>query len=456
MKYLAIAPLFMLLLACSSADQATQQSASQVSTSEGPQFFARANYQIDDDLNTILVVHLSLQDNSIITSYADGQASQRFEFSVRISDETGNTVFSDKQVISLDTDEIGRNSQIQKKVPVPHGAYNAEVTVTDKSNNNSNTVALYKEIPNLEEETIILSNVIVSTVEDTLSSVQGDTVNIQYQLVNRSDQELSVYARLYQISTDNQLPRRMGLRSPSRGSIQFQGIDLTDRTLLESDNYTIDYGDYVQTKSLSLDIEETGYFVVRVTVEDDNREVLASNEESFTYFGQSFPYVNTVKDMADALFYLMTRSEYRNLLAAETEEDMKQKMDQFWLSNIEDRAQAAEVINLYFTRVEQANRFFSGYKQGWMTDKGYVYILFGAPMYIEKYFDRETWVYGPNRYTDNTVFQFRRGQVRSSIYDHSHYILERRGHSFTNNYEAIEYDRISEWLSGYILRKRDY
>ena len=46
-----------------------------------------------------------------------------------------------------------------------------------------------------------------------------------------------------------------------------------------------------------------------------------------------------------------------------------------------------ELMNEYFSRVNYSNVNFKGYSQGWKTDMGMIYILFGPPDDLEVYND---------------------------------------------------------------------
>ena len=67
-----------------------------------------------------------------------------------------------------------------------------------------------------------------------------------------------------------------------------------------------------------------------------------------------------------------------------------------------------ELMNEYYNRVAFANTHFSGFRDGWETDMGMVYIIMGPPDDIEKYIDDryqepyEAWYY--NRIQETYIF----------------------------------------------------
>ena len=83
----------------------------------------------------------------------------------------------------------------------------------------------------------------------------------------------------------------------------------------------------------------------------------------------------------------MTTREYEALKEIDDTEELKETIDAFWLRNMDNAQQAQQVIELYYSRVEQANLQFSNFKDGWKTDMGFVYIMFGPPMYVDRALD---------------------------------------------------------------------
>jgi hypothetical protein len=124
-------------------------------------------------------------------------------------------------------------------------------------------------------------------------------------------------------------------------------------------------------------------------------------------------------------------------------------MDAFWLTNIPSRVRAARVINQYYTRVEEANKYFSNFKDGWKTDMGMIYILFGPPWYVEESLEYQVWFFSYNRNDPRTVFTFYRPKIQNTYFPFSHYILVR-----DRNYHSVEYQQVQSWLSGDILDQR--
>ncbi|MEM9023448.1 MAG: GWxTD domain-containing protein [Bacteroidota bacterium] len=112
---------------------------------------------------------------------------------------------------------------------------------------------------------------------------------------------------------------------------------------------------------------------------------------SLFHFHQQFPKANTSERLIEPLRYLTTRNEYDALASAES---AKQALDDFWLKNANSPERAKALIRSFYNRVQSANEFFSSHVEGWKTDRGLIYIVFGPPNIIYKSTNSEVWIYG--------------------------------------------------------------
>lgn len=145
-----------------------------------------------------------------------------------------------------------------------------------------------------------------------------------------------------------------------------------------------------------------------------------------------YPKLGTLESLAGPLIYISTKQEYEKIKNAEND---KKKFDQIILSITGNTERARIFMRNYFKRVEAANEYFSSYKEGWKTDRGMIYIIYGVPDEVYLFEDREVWEY-KNDYLKER-FQF----VKSAtIFDPENYVLIREK-SFANDW----YNMIDLW-----------
>ncbi len=142
-------------------------------------------------------------------------------------------------------------------------------------------------------------------------------------------------------------------------------------------------------------------------------------------FTQSFPRIETPKDFIDPLVYIASPSELAGLRQASSDDEQMKQLRAFWLTPSRNQAEAAQSMNIYYRRVEEANWFFSVFKEGWKTDQGMIYIVYGPPASIVRDgLDAEVWLY-PDRGIQYVFTRVRQEHPDETLPEHA--ILVRRG-----------------------------
>lgn len=148
---------------------------------------------------------------------------------------------------------------------------------------------------------------------------------------------------------------------------------------------------------------------------------------------EDYPQFTKLASLPGPLVYITTRQEYDRLEAIQGN---KKAFDRVILSITLDTDRARILMRNYFRRVELANRYFTSYKEGWKTDRGMIYIIFGKPDEVFRFDDREVWRYDNDRFR-NISFNFSRS---SSLFDPENFVLIR-----DKKYEGTWYEVIDLW-----------
>ncbi len=137
---------------------------------------------------------------------------------------------------------------------------------------------------------------------------------------------------------------------------------------------------------------------------------------NFLVVDGSFPTITTVNSLVQLLRYISKNEEYVEMLNAENK---KSALDKFWLERNKNQIEAKRLISLYYNRAKESNKFFSDMKEGWQTDRGMMYIVFGRPDMVRKSIGKEIWYYTAKngRYPMEFVFLHTDGQWILNRYD---------------------------------------
>lgn len=153
-----------------------------------------------------------------------------------------------------------------------------------------------------------------------------------------------------------------------------------------------------------------------------------------------FPKLTRPEKLIKPILYMSTGSEVNELNQAA---DPKKAFDRYWLSLMTgNEAVAQRTIRTYYDRVEDANRLFTSYKEGWKTDKGMIFIILGAPDRVQRSRDREVWVYNRRANVSEINFTFNR---KPNQFVEDHYELVRYA-----EYQPIWYPIVEAWRTGAI------
>ncbi|MFN8345839.1 MAG: GWxTD domain-containing protein [Spirosomataceae bacterium] len=151
-----------------------------------------------------------------------------------------------------------------------------------------------------------------------------------------------------------------------------------------------------------------------------------------------FPKMTRPNELIRPVMYMSQNQEINELLASK---DPKKSLDRYWLTLMSGNTDLAKrTISVFYNRVEEANRLFTSYKEGWKTDKGMIFVIMGPPDRVQRSKDREVWVYSQRANFSEINFTFNR---RQNQFVDDHYELQRYV-----EYQPIWYPMVEAWRTG--------
>jgi GWxTD domain-containing protein len=145
---------------------------------------------------------------------------------------------------------------------------------------------------------------------------------------------------------------------------------------------------------------------------------------------EDYPRLAKIESLADPLVYICTKLEFDKIKAAKGD---KKAFDKVILGITGDTERARDFMRSYFRRIELANLFFTSYKEGWKTDRGMCYTIFGLPDEVFKFADREVWNYKSSSYKITLTFA-----KSGTIFDPDNFVLIRHRKYQDTWYEVID------------------
>lgn len=179
-----------------------------------------------------------------------------------------------------------------------------------------------------------------------------------------------------------------------------------------------------------------------------------ASRDGFTFlnFGQNYPSMTTPEAMMEPLAYLSSADELNNLKSAPKP---KVALDDFWIKMGGNVDKSRELIRIYYTRVLYSNYYFTSYKEGWRSERGMIYIIYGPPDKVYKSAEGESWGYRKpvlrsswgGRYSVKEDYLYFNFKKKNNAFSDNDYYLSRSETLVTFWDQAI-----ASWRKGIVFR----
>jgi GWxTD domain-containing protein len=338
--------------------------------------------------------------------------------------------------------------------------YNITVSVTDMSSGVSTTRETSVEIPKVEEDIPQITQIRTlakssADEESQFSQVTTydvpshlDSLKFIFQVLKPNSQPMEVESRLIKFNSDTTAAWPMSYQNYPNSSIQYQGIEYDEFEVIQSSVRNLEARGNILIENNFKDLPEGNYRLEVIAKPEQGDNIIRARD--FGIKSAFYPSLKRPEDLAPPLQYLMNENEYQELISISDPDSLKSAIDRFWLSNIGNSNTARNVISMFYERVEEANKQFSNFEEGWKTDPGMVYILFGPPWDYTRYNDRMVWSYSYNLDDPEKNFVFRQPKLKNRFYPFYNFILDR---SIYLN--SLEYKQRERWLTGSILTRQN-
>lgn len=295
----------------------------------------------------------------------------------------------------------GSSKFIVREFYLNPGKYEMNVTLSDINTKRELTLKNKIDVVDFVNERISFSNIMLISNMSTDNGkkvitplVNGNVDNLKefyvfFEVYNaKNDNVINSYS--FQITDKNE-------NVVERGNLTYTLAPGINKCFEKIKASNLVYGDYV------LDVKDNA-----------TGELLA--EKKFVNKMTGFPTNAKELDlMIDQLLYIATDDQLSKVESAKTNEEKQKRFIEFWKSkDPSPNTPKNELMIEYYRRIQTANERYSHYIDGWKTDMGMVYIIFGEPDNIERYpFQENTkpyevwYFYGANKefvFVDETGF----------------------------------------------------
>lgn len=265
-------------------------------------------------------------------------------------------------------------------------------------------------VGNLNYSAVALSDIEISSSikksDNTKSPFYKNTLEIipnPSALFGMNLNELNYYFEIYGL-TENNISGEFYINY-SVYNLNSVKVISKDKKVSRKNESKADYG------TILIDSLDRGSYKFVVTISDSSRNVNLSREKKFFIYQSDIAQniITESDDFLKSIYITKTEEEiddeYEKVVYITTRKfkdryeqltDLTAKkmlLYEFWKSqDYNPVTQALESRTSYFKRIDEANRMFKeAYLEGWLTDRGRIYIIYGKPEDIERHpFESET------------------------------------------------------------------
>lgn len=410
-----------------------------------------------------LDLYLSLPHASLVylREGAGFMARTRYDISVR-NDDGGSLVRSAQHIDTLRVQTFASTQSFRpfirkERLEIEPGTYVVEVTLTDEQSGKAVQRRQRVTVPvPMGEPAMSRMHIEVKRPDEGFEPHIALSVPTGFDSLRSTVDLYSIPAgtrvglHLQKLASDTTVARPGFWMSHSRAALEYKGVDYDAAPLdtLQSTRRILEVAADAVTVEINLPPLELGmYRIVMEARAEDDAPPFAEQTREFAVREADFPRLTEVDDLISSLAYIASDREIEVIREGTTANERRRRFDAFWGNLFNDRRAAAAVVRHYYERVEQANLLFTSYKEGWKTDRGMVYVLFGSPEYVETRPDAETWYYDLSSQGGLSTFVFDRASFyfpnRSAF---ENWVLQR-----SNSYETLWRRAVRRWREGVVL-----
>jgi GWxTD domain-containing protein len=277
----------------------------------------------------------------------------------------------------------------QLKIHLLSGRYKLEFTLNDLNSTQRWSKKIDLEVPELIREKITLSSVVFArSISDTLTNPKfekngKEVIPSVSRVFGDPDARLHIYCEIYG-----------GQAEKEKCILEYQAQEVMSKERVLSFKDTVEVENKIHRVFKSLDIDEfpEGEFIFTLRLMNPEGEVLDIEEEKFHIRKSILSLLKTDYQKAvDQLRYIASPEEM-NKLKEVKEEERLQAWISFWRSkDPTPQTVENELQEEYYRRFAYANANFGIFnREGWTTDMGRIYIIYGHPDEVERHpFERE-------------------------------------------------------------------
>lgn len=334
-----------------------------------------------DSLNARLDLYIELPLGNVQfkKNQVAGKYNAYIDYSIEIKNSRNEVVNSNyfSETMSNSEDEMKKISEKSvyaiKQFYLAPGNYNLFFVLKDKNNQKEYSKERSITVKDFRKGTINFSDMmLVSSYREDDEGKKEISPIINSNIGNLKD--FYLFFEVYNNSS-----------SMVEAVYYYKILDEKNKALMEGTyNYYLDSGVTKKVERINTNLFILGNYKLEI-IDKISNELMTSR--NLQYRWDFLPVSLKNLDLAiSQLIYIASSEELNKIKNAKTKEDKEREFLRFWKDKDPSPGTPRnELMREYYNRIKIANERYSHYVDGWKTDMGMVYIIYGNPSSIERH-----------------------------------------------------------------------
>lgn len=323
-------------------------------------------------------IEVPMSNVQFIKKSAEKTYEANLEYDIIVTDE-GNQIVSQELNSSKVTksnkefkNAAGSSEFIIKNFNLHPGSYKLQVEVVDKNSGASHTKTIPIKVEDFSAGDLHFSDIMMVSNY----SYNEENKKLITPLVTKNVGDLNKFYLFFEVYNNLDIPLQKNFR--------YEVHDNKNNEVLKGDiSYLLSPG--VNQKIEEIKTEDFYAGDYKLIVKDNNDNTVATKDFNFRWSGLPV----SIKDLELAIsqtIYIATSDELDRMKKAKSKEEKEKRFIQFWRSkDPSPNTVQNELMQEYYKRIEVANKRYSNHFEGWKSDMGMVYVIYGDPSSIERH-----------------------------------------------------------------------
>ncbi len=344
-----------------------------------PFFCVDAAYFVEDG-NCVVETFFEICNEGLQFVKTDGGFKGQVDVSVVIMDDKDRQVAGDTYRLRLYASKYDETTSVDScrtkvlRLKVRPGKFRLIVKAYDNDSRAKSVIEGLLTVPDMDSLPTLSDLVLLKPSEHPGGKRWGNYVPAVRRKLNVSEEKTALYYEVYCHDYGDSLTLRQTIS------------DKNGKALVRHEKHIFGAGKVVELSDLGVDSLSNGHYELEVVLARSDGSVVCKRQKEFEVFSEAFYFDRDVEGAVALLTYIASGSFIDAFEKADAEE-RKRLWEEFWREkDPTPQTPKNEFYEEHVRRFSYANQHFAtSMTEGWRTDRGRIYIIYGEPDEIEKY-----------------------------------------------------------------------